>query len=165
MKKKCQINLSPPFRETEGILPFRGTGGKILQACKPDSVLFVQARKVPSFIWDKHCCLPLSAYPPNIGRAALWRWYIWHFSTQGLPDINIPVNSRELLPHVFTFSLSGERVVIFCGTVSFFLQRSPAVSRMRCSVLSGLSYPLLSFDKRRIQRIDSAACSGAKLTV
>lgn len=41
-------------------------------------------------------------------------------------------------------STSKNKAVIFCGTVSFFFQRRPAVSGMRCSVLSGLSLALLA---------------------
>ena len=46
---------------------------KILQAYKPDSVLdkpsiTLKLIKLLSFIWDKHCCLPLSAYPPSSGE-------------------------------------------------------------------------------------------------
>jgi hypothetical protein len=41
---------------------------------------------------------------------------MWHFSMQGLPADNVTITSRELLPHVFTFSpIAG--VVIFCGTI------------------------------------------------
>lgn len=39
----------------------------------------------------------------NLGRAALKRFYTWHYSTQGLPIPIIAYRDRELLPHVFTF--------------------------------------------------------------
>lgn len=44
--------------------------------------------------------------------------FTWHYSTQGLPPAHVTICSRELLPHVFTFS-TPKRVVIFCGTFSF----------------------------------------------
>ena len=75
---------------------------KKLQACKPDSVSHKMGPL--SFICDDHCWPPVSAYPPNIGRAALRLWCIWHFSTQGLPESHLPVRDRELLPHIFTFA-------------------------------------------------------------
>src|SRR5690242_13132244 len=33
------------------------------------------------------------------------RYYLWHFSMQGLPAINVTINSRRLLPYVFIFTL------------------------------------------------------------
>ena len=38
----------------------------------------------------------------QLERAALKRWHIWHFSTQGLPKILVAKNSRGLLHRVFT---------------------------------------------------------------
>ncbi len=38
----------------------------------------------------------------DIERAALRRWYMWHYSTQGLPTNTVTRNNRALLPHVFT---------------------------------------------------------------
>ena len=32
------------------------------------------------------------------------RSYMWHFSMQGLPSIDVTINSRRLLPYVFTFT-------------------------------------------------------------
>ena len=37
-----------------------------------------------------------------IGRAALGRWYTWHFSMQGLPFPAVTWRERGLLPHIFT---------------------------------------------------------------
>ena len=45
------------------------------------------------------CCLPF-----GIGRAALKRRYMWHYSTQGLPNLSITAKTRELLPHVFNLT-------------------------------------------------------------
>jgi len=39
----------------------------------------------------------------KLGRAALKRLPMWHYSMQGLPAIIVANNCRELLPHVFTF--------------------------------------------------------------
>ena len=73
-----------------------------------------------------------AAYPVScsdksgLGRAVLQRYYMWHFSMQGLPVNNVAIKNCELLPHIFTLSslspplhklesgLGGE--VIFCGT-------------------------------------------------
>ena len=55
----------------------------------------------------------------QLGRAALKRWYTWHYSTQGLPVMIVTNPYRELLPHVFTFVPIKTGIVIFCGTVSF----------------------------------------------
>jgi len=57
-----------------------------------------------------------------LGRAALKRYYMWHFSMQGLPAIDVAIESCELLPHIFTFSPCG--VVIFCGTISWLFPTS-----------------------------------------
>ena len=116
----------------------------IAKHCKPISrILFLL-----SFIWDEHYCSPLSAYPPSasheLGRAALWRWYIWHFSPQGLPESIVPNTSCGPLPHIFNLTphVCTSRAVIFCGTFSLrHGAGSPAVSGMRRSTLSGLSYP------------------------
>ena len=72
---------------------------------KPDSV------STPSFIWPRHYCRDLAAYPGprhavkhGLERAALERSYTWHYSTQGLPVFRVTTEDRELLPHIFTFS-------------------------------------------------------------
>jgi len=85
--------------------------------------------------------------PSIIERAVLRRWFMWHFSMQGLPANNVTIISRELLPHVFNltpaFSTSGEgEAVIFCGTVCCpVFTAAPGSSPVHCSVLSGLSSP------------------------
>lgn len=100
-----------------------------------------------SFICDGCCQTPVSAYPGPCyakrkrKRAAFNQPYTWHFSTQGLPEVAVTSNNRGLLPHVFTL-ISKNETVIFCGTFSSCQSMSPAVSRMRCSMLSGLSFPL-----------------------
>ena len=89
-----------------------------------------------SFIWSRHYCQDLAAYPPAlptnkccIGRAALNDWYTWHFSMQGLPFPTVTSRDRELLPHVFTITRSAfaearaDKAVIFCGPVCFPIQR------------------------------------------
>ena len=69
--------------------------------------------------------------PWIIGRAALHRSYTWHFSTQGLPACAVTDTSRGLLPHIFTVTLflAEQWAVIFCGTISFFKKKKPAVNR------------------------------------
>lgn len=103
---------------------------------KPDSV------SKPSFIWPRHYCRDLAAYPGprravkrGLGRAALERSYTWHYSTQGLPVFRVTTEDRELLPHIFTFSPDCSGVVIFCGTFSSRQRREPALNRwvaLRC---------------------------------
>ena len=131
--------------------------GETLQACKPDSVSAVAA----AIIYLLRALLPgCICLPTNIGRAALGRWYTWHFSTQGLPAVAITSNSRGLLPHVFiltpTTPEGEEEAVIFCGTVSFFFQRSRLLAgALLCAVRTFLLPPSAG--------IDSAACSDAKV--
>jgi len=73
--------------------------------------------------------------------------FTWHFSLQGLPAGEVTCTGRELLPPVFTltsvFVQTQKRLaVIFCGTICSRLAGPPAVHRVQCSVLSGLSSPL-----------------------
>ena len=92
--------------------------------------------------------------PSIIERAVLRRWFMWHFSMQGLPAEDVTIISRELLPHVFTLPSSppppmekGRVEVIFCGTIcSAVLGVStqhirPGSSPVHRSALSGLSSP------------------------
>jgi len=43
--------------------------------------------------------------PASIGRAALNRLPIGHFSTQGLPLPYVAILQRALLPHIFTLTI------------------------------------------------------------
>lgn len=45
-----------------------------------------------------------SCLPSGIGRAALDRRCMWHFSMQGLPAPAVTCQRRRLLPHVFNFT-------------------------------------------------------------
>lgn len=63
---------------------------------------------------------------------------IWHFSTQGLPANYIAVNSRELLPHVFTLSPKLEWLFSVALSVSE-KNRNPAIHR--CAALSCPDFP------------------------
>ena len=81
-----------------------------------------------------------SAYPPNagreaVGRAALGRWYTWHFSMQGLPVTIITYGHRGLLPHVFI--VTAERL-LFSVALSV-PSRDPAVNR--CIALCCPDFP------------------------
>ena len=50
-------------------------------------------------------CLPTNvSRKTGIGRAALQRWYTWHFSIQGLPFPLVAQRERGLLPHIFTLA-------------------------------------------------------------
>jgi hypothetical protein len=53
----------------------------------------------------KSFCLPTQRTLAGFERAALQRWYTWHFSMQGLPSLPVARQSRGLLPHVFTITL------------------------------------------------------------
>lgn len=57
-----------------------------------------------SFICDAAHTSPVAANPRTIGRAALKRTPIWHFSTQGLPHNIVTNTMRRLLPYVFTLT-------------------------------------------------------------
>ena len=110
-----------------------------------------------------------AAYPVScsdksgLGRAVLQRYYMWHFSMQGLPVNNVTIKNCELLPHIFnltpTLSTSGE------GEGSYFLwhfllrwpsPKHPALHR--CIALCCPDFPPLNK-----LRSDSLACSNAKL--
>jgi len=50
--------------------------------------------------------------------------HIWHCNPQGLPGKNVAILTRELLPRVFTLTLTKSantfvRTVIFCGTIHY----------------------------------------------
>jgi hypothetical protein len=75
---------------------------------KPDSVT---GKKFPEVIiylvaplLTQSSCLPFNVSINGFGRAALRRWYMWHYSTQGLPVTIITNRYRELLPHIFIFT-------------------------------------------------------------
>ena len=104
-----------------------------------------------------------SCLPSIIERAVLRRWYMWHFSMQGLPVNNVTIKNCELLPHIFnltpTLSTSGE------GEGSYFLwhfllhwlsPKHPALHR--CIALCCPDFPLLN----KLSS-DSQACSDVKL--
>jgi hypothetical protein len=125
-------------------MPGKGFGKKILQACKPDSVLLGPGR-TPGFqsaIIYLGWLLPATSIclPWIIGRAALWRSYTWHFSTQGLPAAPVARSNRGLLPHIFTLtycaSTKGGYFLWHC-LVPF--KRKPAVSR--CVALCCPDFP------------------------
>jgi hypothetical protein len=124
---------------------------KKLQACKPDSVRVPPLAKSspgPSFICTGNCspvssCLPCNVFLSEFGRAALQRYYTWHFSMQGLPPEPVTRNRRGLLPHVFTLTLTvNAGAVIFCGTVC---PRFPGArlftGALRCAVRTFLHPP------------------------
>ena len=116
--------------------------------CKPISrILYpVWQREVIIYLavtlLQQSCCLPFPI-PIKTGskRAAYLAHkrkpgYTWHYSTQGLPKIVITYNHRELLPHVFTFSLEKQ---LYCLTqvVYFLWHYLPGINRDR--LLTGVS--------------------------
>ncbi len=90
-------------------------------------------------------------------RAALFRSYTWHFSTQGLPAAAVASNNCGLLPHFFTLIQPKRDGYFLWHFLVSPLGESPAVSGIRCSILSGLSLALMHHD--------STACSNAKVIV
>jgi len=121
------------------------------KCCKSISRILYHAWGVTTIIYLRWL-LPTTCIclPWTIRRAALKRSYTWHFSTQGLPVIAVTSNNRGLLPHIFTLTVFVQTQtrrlfsVALSRSSSFDKLRmtgSPAVSRMHCSALSGLSYP------------------------
>jgi len=51
----------------------------------------------------------------------LYRFYMWHCSAQGLPFCCITIAERELLPHIFTISLTSFEEVRGCYFLWHFL--------------------------------------------
>ena len=52
------------------------------------------------------CDLPIVAFISEIRRAALYPQPIWPFNIRGLPNTIIANYACELLPHIFTITLS-----------------------------------------------------------
>ena len=136
-----------------------------MRYCKPVSrILFLNSplyRACRSAIIYLGRPLPAASIclPRTIGRAALKRSCTRHFSTQGLPGTVVSSRTRGLLPHVFTlaaFVRTHKRRSFSVALSRHACGAGPAVSGMRCSALSGLSYP-------RCAGINSTACSTAKL--
>ena len=80
------------------------------------------------------------------------RWYIWHFSMQGLPPLPVTRQRRELLPHVFTLT-TPKRGSNFLWHFLLTNKRHPAVNR--CIALCCPDFPL--------QCSDSSVCSVVKI--
>ena len=129
------------------ILPFRGMGVKNYKpvsrilSCLPKpkrrQVLGYHL-SVPLITYRDQAAYPVPCLPQGrLGRAALKRYYMWHFSMQGLPANDVTIKGCELLPHIFTFTPCG--VVIFCGTISPRLRRGPAIHR--CIALCCPDFP------------------------
>lgn len=113
------------------------------KSCKSISRILYPAQRRTTIIYLRWL-LPTTCIclPWTIRRAALKRSYTWHFSTQGLPVATVTSNNRGLLPHVFILTLcvkhrQGGYFLWHCLVPAW--AGSPAVSGMRCSVLSGLS--------------------------
>ena len=93
-------------------------------------------------------------------RAALKRYYTWHFSLQGLPFRVVTGTERGLLPHIFNLTPSqSDGTVIFCGTFSS-RRLEPAGALLSQGALLCAVRTFLPFAKRRS---DNPACSAAKL--
>ena len=153
---------------------------QLLQACKPDSVSRRRAGMAIIYLYRQ---LPAGIHLPTlqcyrdepvIGRAALsaGHWFMWHFSMQGLPAIDVATNSRELLPHVFTFYLRSKKFPPCCCLIpatrdsgnyflwhcllSLFSPGHPALHR--CITLCCPDFP----SRLSCRRNDNPACSSCK---
>lgn len=75
---------------------------KKMQVYKPGSV-FTKWR-MPIIYLDQILLLDSSCLPTKIELAVLELLLIWHCNAMGLLAIIVTNKSRELLPHIFTFS-------------------------------------------------------------
>ena len=136
---------------------------KILQACKPDSVFqnCLRKKKQLSFICDNHYWLPVSAYPPitaSGGRSEqLHKLVYMAFQYARFTRLyNCLYRPWALTPHFHPYSYGmNHRLRLFSVALSRSLKGKPAVSR--CVALYCPDFPTL------YERIDSSACSAAKL--
>jgi len=92
---------------------------------------------------------PVAAYPgpcprqAERGRAALKQTYTWHYSTQGLPAIDITNNSRELLPHIFTLvSPKRDSYFLWHYLYAMIVETQPLTLRL---FTGGLLYAVRTF--------------------
>ena len=97
-----------------------------------------------------------------LGRAALKRYYMWHFSMQGLPANNVTIISRELLPHVFTFISTLLWRQLFSVALSVLVSSKENKTRLLtgtllCAVRTFLPPTILWGN-------DSLACSSTKVS-
>jgi hypothetical protein len=127
----------------------------MLQACKPDpvpdcdrvAIIYLSRQLLTGIHLPTLYRVSLSA---DLGRAALKRYYMWHFSMQGLPANDVTIISRGLLPHIFILAVVFVNTrtrrrsfsVALSVTSTYFsaLVKVPGSSPVHCSVLSGLSY-------------------------
>ena len=112
-------------------------------SCKPDSVIpycyEIAAIYLGDTLLHHSICLPA-----GIGRAALNRLPIGHFSTKGLPIIAVTCNYRALLPHIFTLTFTA---VIFCGAICIPPGGTPSVRW--CVALCCPDFPLFLAEQRQ----------------
>ena len=114
---------------------------KNLQACKPDSVS--PGDLIPdqlSFIWPRHYCRGLSAYPPSASfrtrtsRPQSLVYLAFQHVRFTLPDSYLP-DPWALTPHFHHYPSPGWKAVIFCGTISFRRNGSrPLAGTLLCAV-------------------------------
>ena len=102
-------------------------------------------------------CLPcILSCKAGLERAALKEYYMWHFSMQGLPTNDVAINSRGLLPHVFTLiPLVAGRLF----SVALSLPGKPGAPLITgCIALCCPDFPPPADAES-----DSPACSGTKV--
>ena len=114
----------------------------MLQACKPDSVPLAGCYHLSAMTVASHLYLPtLGRVAPTMQTKTSRFQPALYMAFQHARFTRIsPYNEKPwaLTPHFHPYPTN--RAVIFCGTVSSRRSESPAVSRMRCSMLSGLSF-------------------------
>jgi hypothetical protein len=126
-------------------MPEESPEEKKLPTCKPDPVPAVRQAVIiylVATLLQQSSCLP-----SGIGRAALKRRYMWHFSMQGLPAPSVTWRGRGLLPRVFNLTPPfGCTCAKQKGRGSYFLwhylltpKRPPVLSR--CIALCCPDFP------------------------
>ncbi len=80
---------------------------KSYKTCKPDSVF--PFREMVTIYLEQRSHVASSCQPAGIGRAALNRLPIWHFSTQGLPLSIVTDKHRGLLHRIFTLTATSRQ--------------------------------------------------------
>lgn len=85
--------------------------------------------------------LPISSnnLPSRIRREALKPWFIWFFSSEGLPCEQNYFWTGGLLPHLFTLTLAGGIFSVALSVVAAFLLQHPSFHSVGFPMLSRLS--------------------------
>ncbi len=100
--------------------------------------------------------------PTQLRRAALRRWYIWHFSTQGLPEVDVTIQLPwALTPRFQLYHCCCQQVG--SNFLWHFLVLFKEVPQLAGCV--ALCCPDFPYNPPLGGLHDSAACSGANISV